>query len=93
MGTIEGLLNRNMQMIKFSVAKERDRLMTKQKYKRSEQVRSLLENKKMSSITKLEHKDTGSRRKFINIYQSTEGESCNSKPIRQTQNNFKDLNL
>lgn len=81
-----------MQMIKFSVARERDRLMTKQKYKRSEQVRSLLENKKMSSITKLEQKDNASRRKLINIYQSTDSESCNSKPVKQ-HSLFKDLNL
>lgn len=44
-------------MVKFSMSKERERIITKQKYKRSEQVRSLLENKKMSSIGK-EHRNT-----------------------------------
>lgn len=58
LATIDGLLNRNMQMVKFSMSKERERIMTKQKYKRSEQVRSLVENKKMSSMGKQERRDT-----------------------------------
>lgn len=57
LATIDGILSRNVQMVKFSMSKERERIITKQKYKRSEQVRSLLENKKMSSIGK-EHKNT-----------------------------------
>lgn len=39
------------------MSKERERIITKQKYKRSEQVRSLLDNKKMSSSGK-ERRDT-----------------------------------
>jgi hypothetical protein len=39
-------------MVKFSMSKERERIITKQKYKRSEQVRSLIENKKMNSMGK-----------------------------------------
>lgn len=38
LGTIEGYINRN---IKYSISRERERLMPKQKYKRSEQVRSM----------------------------------------------------
>lgn len=57
MATIDGILSRNLQMVKFSMSKERERIITKQKYKRSEQVRSLLENKKMSSTGK-ERRDT-----------------------------------
>lgn len=57
LATIDGILSRNVQMVKFSMSKERERIITKQKYKRSEQVRSLLENKKMSSIGK-EHRNT-----------------------------------
>jgi hypothetical protein len=49
----------------------------------------------MSSITKLEHKDNGSRRKLINIYQSTDEDSNNnnSKPPKPHPHLFKDLNL
>lgn len=39
------------------MSKERERIINKQKYKRSEQVRSMLDNKKMSSLTK-ERRDT-----------------------------------
>lgn len=58
LATIDGALHRNMQVIKFSISRERERMMSKQKYKRSEQIRSVLESKKMMSISKLERKNT-----------------------------------
>jgi hypothetical protein len=76
-----------MQMVKFSMSKERDRMMTKQKYKRSEQVRSLLENKKMSSMGK-ERRDTeNSSRVFLgNRTNDADGEKTHKQP-------FKEINL
>lgn len=83
LATIEGLLNRNMQAIKFSVSRERDRLLAKQKYKRSEQVRSLMDNKKMSSITKIERKDTDHSSRMLDP----------SLPKQRPPPEFRDLNL
>jgi C4-type Zn-finger protein len=83
LATIEGLLNRNMQAIKFSVSRERDRLLAKQKYKRSEQVRSLMDNKKMSSITKIERKDTDHSSRMLDP----------SLPKQRPVPDFRDLNL
>lgn len=45
---LESFLNRNY---KYSLSRERER-QHKQKYKRSEQVRSVMDQKKMSSISK-----------------------------------------
>lgn len=80
LATIEGLLNRNMQMVKFSMSKERERIMTKQKYKRSEQVRSLLENKKMSSMGKPERRDTEHSNRIIHPSKLDSETNTNNRP-------------
>lgn len=67
LATLEGLMSRN---IKFSISRERERLINKQKYKRSEQVRSVIEQKKMSSISKIERKDTEPNPRISHIYSS-----------------------
>jgi ethanolamine utilization protein EutQ (cupin superfamily) len=79
LATIEGLLNRNMQMVKFSMSKERERIMTKQKYKRSEQVRSLLDNKKMSSMGKNERRDTENSNRVIQANRFNDSEGSNHR--------------
>lgn len=87
LATIDGLLSRNMQMVKFSMSKERDRIMTKQKYKRSEQVRSLLDNKKMSSVGK-ERRDTE------NSSRAVQGGRTNTLDGAQTNKaSFKEIDL
>jgi hypothetical protein len=73
-----------MQMVKFSMSKERDRIITKQKYKRSEQVRSLLDNKKMSSSGK-ERRDTENSSRLLH------GRDPEGVPASKAH--FKEINL
>jgi hypothetical protein len=56
------------------MSKERERIITKQKYKRSEQVRSLIENKKMNSMGK-DRRDTEicNRALYANRFNDSEG--------------------
>lgn len=53
LATIDGIINRNLHPFKFSISREKDKMLQKQKYKRSEQIRSVLDHKKMSSISKI----------------------------------------
>ncbi len=70
-------------MVKFSMSKERERIITKQKYKRSEQVRSLLDNKKMSSTGKERRETENSSRMLPGRNQDPTG----------SKHSFKDINL
>jgi hypothetical protein len=91
LSTIEGLLHRNVQPFKYSISRERDRIIHKQKYKRSEQVRSVIDNKKMSSISKLERKATEPSTRLQHIYSAVEIERHRVPEKRREP--FADLSL
>ena len=91
LATIEGMINRNLQPFKFSISRERERAINKQKYKRSEQIRSVMDNRKLSSIPRVERKETEPSHRLNHIYSSISVE--NNKRTPKQKEPFTDLSI
>ena len=50
---LEGIMNRNSHLVKFPGSKDNNKTLVRQKYKRSEEVKSLMDRKKMGSFSKI----------------------------------------
>lgn len=85
LSTLDGLLKRNLHLGKFSVSKEREGGGCKQKYKRSEQIRSVIETKKMSSLNKMERKHTEATVSMTHFYNSVSSEASLPAPKNKTE--------
>ena len=80
-------------MIKFSVQRERERLITKQKYKRSEQVRSLMEQRKGSSLGQRKDSNLGQRKDSSLGQRKDSTHRLKQQAILSPQTVFKDVAL